>query len=584
MKFIFLLLVLNYAADINQLFIQGECKSLIQELEPSAKGRWKKSGLEFKLPLLAECYIKEGKSDSALKLSENFLKYFKTSVMRDRMLFIKAQARLQRGELLRGVELLYSLIQYSSQGLIHQEVKKQILIVLASNKLSSQELQLLVDRYLFNNELVGELLFKIGEKAKAEKRYKTARYALTRLLGEIPSFSKRNKAQKILDSLPMDDGIPVVLVLAPLTGDMATFGTDVVQGVVLALEQSQRKDISYRIIDTQGEPAISVRRTRTIIQQENVVAIVGPIMSATASAVAAWLSEAYPGIPMITPTATDEGVAELGTNIFQLNLPTSILARTVANYATDCLNHKEFAILTPNTLYGEIMAKVFAQSVEAQGGQIIGVEVYKEGEADYQKNFDILRARKYAQLSEKKRLASGIPLDRPYSDAKARRAFLTDSIVKFDGLFIAAADPADAALLAKQKDFYKIEAQLLGSSGWYGKSTLRSGRKYVENAVFNAPFLENRGDAIWKSFRSAYGKRWNAYPGSDRVAGLSYESAKMIFSQKAPNILKGLQSLRKIKSVYGQMEVSAATGGNEKAHMIQIRNGKFKILNGCPVK
>jgi ABC-type branched-subunit amino acid transport system substrate-binding protein len=264
-------------------------------------------------------------------------------------------------------------------------VKKQILIVLASNKLTSQELQLLVDRYLFNNELVGELLFKIGEKAKAEKRYKTARYALTRLLGEIPGFSKKNNAQKILESLPMDDGIPVVLVLAPLTGDMATFGTDVVQGVVLALEQSQRKDISYRIIDTQGEPAISVRRTRTIIQQENVVAIVGPIMSATASAVAAWLSEAYPGIPMITPTATDEGVAELGTNIFQLNLPTSILARTVANYATGCLNHKEFAILTPNTLYGEIMAKVFAQSVEAQGGQIIGVEVYKEGEADYQK-------------------------------------------------------------------------------------------------------------------------------------------------------------------------------------------------------
>ena len=86
---------------------------------------------------------------------------------------------------------------------------------------------------------------------------------------------------------------------------------------------------------------------------------------------------------MITPTATDDGIAALGPNIFQMNIPLGVLGSKIAKYAMDNLNIHDFAIISPSSEYGATLSKVFRDEVEKKGGEIVNEQVFDEGTHDF---------------------------------------------------------------------------------------------------------------------------------------------------------------------------------------------------------
>jgi len=99
------------------------------------------------------------------------------------------------------------------------------------------------------------------------------------------------------------------------------------------------------------------------------------------------MSEKYPYIPVITPTATDDGIAQMRKNIFQLDVSSARLAYTIAYYAMNCLKISEFAIMAPLCDYGSLMADEFPRVVQRRGGTILVTQNYAEGLPDYQNEF-----------------------------------------------------------------------------------------------------------------------------------------------------------------------------------------------------
>ena len=143
-----------------------------------------------------------------------------------------------------------------------------------------------------------------------------------------------------------------------------------------------------------------------------------------------------------TSLARRDGISQMGPNIFQLNITMSQLAKSIANYAIDCFNVKEFAIMNPLGDYGNAMTASFTQAVENRGGKIIAYQNYLEGKPDYKTEFDLLRSVRYKQENRKKNIAYGADnLDA--INSKSRKAYLQDSVAKYPAIFMPATNPVD---------------------------------------------------------------------------------------------------------------------------------------------
>jgi branched-chain amino acid transport system substrate-binding protein len=106
----------------------------------------------------------------------------------------------------------------------------------------------------------------------------------------------------------------------PLTGPEAGLGTSQLNAVKFALTKFKAANSSSMLsttvatADDQGDPALSANAANLLINNPCVIAVVGPAYSG-ASRVALPLYLAA-GLPMITPSATNETIAQYGGNIF----------------------------------------------------------------------------------------------------------------------------------------------------------------------------------------------------------------------------------------------------------------------------
>ena len=106
----------------------------------------------------------------------------------------------------------------------------------------------------------------------------------------------------------------------PLTGPEAGLGTSQLNAVKFALTKFKAANASSMLsttvatADDQGDPALSANAANSLINNPCVIAVVGPAYSG-ASRVALPLYLAA-GMPTITPSATNETIAQYGGSIF----------------------------------------------------------------------------------------------------------------------------------------------------------------------------------------------------------------------------------------------------------------------------
>jgi branched-chain amino acid transport system substrate-binding protein len=136
----------------------------------------------------------------------------------------------------------------------------------------------------------------------------------------------------------------------PLTGGVSQFGIGCHQGFVLAFEQINAEGgilgqkIELVTEDDQSKPGQSATAVRKLITQDKVLAILG---DATSSATL----EAAPivqtdKIPMITPTATNPRITEVGDFIFRVCFLDEFQGRVLARFAKEKLKAQRIFTLT----------------------------------------------------------------------------------------------------------------------------------------------------------------------------------------------------------------------------------------------
>ena len=267
----------------------------------------------------------------------------------------------------------------------------------------------------------------------------------------------------------------------------------------------------------------AVEKTKELLDQHKVSVFVGPVLSQTATVTAAMLMN-RPAV-MISPTATDEGIADIGDNIFQMNVTIGVLGRKIARYAIENLSIKDFVIMAPETQYGHLLAASFKDEVQKHNLEIVAEEYFEEGANDYRENFLNIRHKLLIRHFEKLAVEKGTDFN---GEITHRDSLLyADSTFSVGGFFMPA-DAEDIVMLAPQVMFHRIRTQLLGSSGWYQKKVITDGRKYVTNAVISTSFEPDPASQDWIDFVKAYKSRYNAEP--DRIAALGYDAAALVMN------------------------------------------------------
>ena len=565
----------------------GRCSEAIAPLKKILNASFRKLEGEKAAVMLTECYLRQHKRSEAYDVASRFLEFHVKSAYRERMELARAVIDVENGAVYDGVEAMLRVLSYSTNPAARSRAKDVVIQTLAASLLNADQLQTLLEKYPVDRDVIGWLELQIGRECQNVKRYKAARYWYKKVLKSSSSESLQSTAKKGLSALEgLGAGAPTVLVLAPLSGDFAEFGAAAVQGALLAYEQSGLKDkVNIRFQDTHADAAVALMRTQRAVNQDSVIAIIGPIMSAPATAVAAWLGANFQHVPMLTPTATDGGIAKLGPNIFQVNITMDILAQTIADFAIKCLDIREFGIMSPLGDFGTAMSETFTRAVERRGGSIIAFRNYEEGRPDYKTEFNLLRDVRFNQENRRRNIAKGVT-DPNVLNQRDRKAYLSDADAEFPGLFIPATNPADAGAMVSQAAFHKVTGTYLGTSGWYGRELMIQGKRLVDGSFFSVPGIDmNKGNSAYTTFAKDFKDRWGVEPGEDKVSGLSYDAANVIFTSL--NAIKGtdddmthfINATKDFKGIYG--EIKFRRGANSNTRVVTVEKGKFEVVTSC---
>ena len=575
MRFIIFLSVFVSVAFANSSYNElvkkiqaGDFAGANSGLETFVKGRWKVGEQEKAVVLYIESCIRLGKFKEAHNYSDMFLDFFPKSQYRARVEIAMAVVQILNRDSYSGAETLRRVLTYTKNPAATARARELLHKIFSVNLLSASELQNLLEKGIADKQIRGLAQLNLGQKMQKENRYKGANYWYYEAKKTDTSLTET--ADRLKSALEgKGAGNPVILVLVPLSGVNSELGNYMVQGVMLYADSLANKAI-IRIVDDRAEPSTALRKVKQALVQDSVIAVIGPLLSASAATVAAWMSERTPHIPLITATATEDGIARMGKNIFQLNVSTAKLASSIAEYAMNCLQINEFAIMSPNNDYGLLMASEFQRTVERKGGVILAIQSYAEGMPDYQSEFKLLIDRK--MVIDKRRSALSKEVKPPPANPRAKE----EEDLNYPAVFIPSTNSKDAGLMVAQTLFNKLKVgHLLGSSGWYGKEFLLNAKKQAEGSVFSVALVSN--DENKKSFSEGFKRRWQKEPDENKIAGLSYDAIRIINSVlngETESLPTRILRKKEYSGVYGKIRFTEY-GTNESVGIIAVDQGKL---------
>ncbi|TNF47524.1 hypothetical protein EP232_03350, partial [bacterium] len=385
-------------------------------------------------------------------------------------------------------------------------------------------------------EPFGYLAVERLERLVDEGMYHEAMNELMDILVHYPGQLPEDRVSAVFAVLSdhllvRSDTIGVIL---PLSGRYRVYGEKALQGIQAALglmhplpEEGSSLDFSLVLMDSGAEPMKAAQAVRDLVEQEQVLAIIGPLFSRTSQAAAEAAEKS--GVPMITLSA-DPIIPDLGEHIFRRSLSDSQQIETLVRMVHDRLMMTRFAFLYPNNPYGKKMVNLFWDELDTRGAVVTAAESFPPGQTDFGPQIRAMVGLNRKLNAEEQILEeSGVEIE-------------LEPIVDFDALFIPA-DFQTVGLLAPQLAFYDVtSALILGTDGWNSPWMVELGEHYVEGALFTGSYLADMENPEAKLLAERYWISFGEDPQPLAVQG--YDAALLIRSGLESGLVRDRSSLR----------------------------------------
>jgi len=336
----------------------------------------------------------------------------------------------------------------------------------------------------------------------------------------IPALSRQKQPQEIK-----------IGAILPLTGQAASFGQYVKEGIDLALQEIGNGKLHITYEDSKGQPQQAVTAYQKLISAEKVNIVVAALSSVASalSPLAEKTDTIQIYVDVVKPDVTD------GKYKFRFYPEATQTAGFLALFAYDKLSARTSAILMINDDYGQASYSTFKQRFENLGGKVIWNESYEVNQSEF-KNIIF----KLKNLKQKPDVIYVNGYGPAFVNAiKTLRTFISDIKIVAD---VALGVPGNLSQIKEQAE----------------------GAYFVDGKM--SPEFINL-------FKSHYGKS----PTSD--AGYAYTVIKIIseitkkYGTGTEQIRNGLKNLRNYPSVMGNITVKEDGNTNLEFVIMQVRDG-----------
>lgn len=344
-------------------------------------------------------------------------------------------------------------------------------------------------------------------------------------------------------------------VVAPITGQAAIAGKYIKNGVDLAVKEFapdgtitiQGKKVPFAVIieDNENKPEVTVNAFRKLIDQNEVLAIVGPDASTVALA-GAPVAQATQ-VPTIATFATNPKVTQVGDYIFRACFIDPFQGKVMAKYAYDNLGKRKAAILYNNgNDFSKGLTEFFTKEFTALGGKIVMTEAYGGSDIrDFNAQLNNIKASDAEILYiPNEYYSTGLQMN------QARRAGIT--------------------------------IPLLGGDGWDTPDIVKVAAGAEEGASYTAAFSHESTLPEAKKFTEAYMAAYGQNPNSNAV--LAYEAMAIVINAlqnaktlKGPDLRNAIAATR-MTLPSGVIQFDEQRNPQKAAVVLQYKEGVARYI------
>jgi len=324
----------------------------------------------------------------------------------------------------------------------------------------------------------------------------------------------------------------VVGALLPLSGRGSEVGRQLLQGMQLAALDESGPELVVE--DTAGDPSKTRAAVESLIDDQRVVAVLGPVESRTTEAAAEATERA--GVPLLSFSASED-VTRAGNRVFRfLYSPRDELTALVGEARARGLS--SFVILYPDHGYGRTMERLFDQEVAAAGGVYCEGVAYPPGTKSFVE---------YVQTILETRCDVVLLAD------------VADQVALIAPTF--AAEGAWSIIGSALPEHAERQVHFLLPSPSWSSTLLGRAQRYLQGALVALPFYEASEVPVNQRFREAYQARYGTSP--QMFAAYGYDAYRMI----SETLRQGNQSREALTAaLIGGSGVTAVTSVDAFSH------------------
>lgn len=338
--------------------------------------------------------------------------------------------------------------------------------------------------------------------------------------------------------------------IAPLTGDVRTFGESTRNGFILAIEEINAQGgingriVKYYIADDRNDPTEARNAVSKILNQDGAKLIIGSVSSKCSIPLSEVCQSAL--AVMISPTSTNPKVTVNDDNtrkdyIFRACFIDPFQGMVAARFACENLQAKTSAILYDiGNDYVKGLAEFYRDNFVKLGGKIAVFESYGKDDTDFS-----------ALLTKVKRAEPDI-------------LYLPDYYNK-------------VGLIAKQARQLGIKSILMGGDGWDSPSMLEIAGEAIAGGYFTNHYSPDDPRPEVQSWVKKYQEKYGSKP--DALATLGYDATTLLLqaiktagSDKPSDVRNALQNFQDIQTVSGS--ISFDRSGNPIKNIVIMRYTK----------
>lgn len=430
------------------------------------------------------------------------------------------------------------------------------------------------------------LHYKLSQAKMASGDRSGATAHLEKIVSSYPESRHFVAAKEFLRRHQMQGAVDAqkIGVIVTLSGKFGKFGYKALQGIELATKifntNNDPSALNLVIMDDQGDPERAVAAMEELYFKHNVVAIIGPLVSKLAEPMGQKALEL--GIPMIALTQKE---AKGGDYVFNASLTPEMQVRELARYAIEKAGIRNFAIMAPNSKFGEEYARAFWDELDRNGAVVKGFETYQSEDTDFRQYVDRMvglgnpdaRAKEVQELQA---LKAATPIKG--KGKKFDRMFELKPIIDFQAVFI----PDEPKVLGQILPTFAYRdvdnVVFLGINTWNNPELIARAGQFANGAVFVDGFYNADHSDAAKAFIEEYNLVFGIEPST--VEAMAYDAAKILV-----NVTRGepVRSRDELRDRILHLHDFPGTGGKisyqsgrlvKRLNLLTVKSGKIEPL------